>query len=183
MQLPLPYSARASGHFYSLSARPGTFRRASGSDRSSSPATGMGSRGGSALGIVAPGVWASAWGCSFVSDATPPPPALDIADDGLTALVNVNVLNSDLLLALAAVAVESIEQCRIGAGELVRLAQSFLSALEALVADHGPPVAFHRGVVGCDKLRGYHALKLVSWLDTDQRIDCRMALPPDFIRI
>jgi hypothetical protein len=112
-----------------------------------------------------------------------PPPALDIADDGLTALVNVNVLNSDLLLALAAVAVESIEQCRIGAGELVRLAQSFLSALEALVADHGPPVAFHRGVVGCDKLRGYHALKLVSWLDTDQRIDCRMALPPDFIRI
>jgi hypothetical protein len=49
------------------------------------------------------------------------PPALDIADDGLAALVNVNMLDRDLLLALAAVPVERIEQYRIGAGELVGL--------------------------------------------------------------
>src|SRR5262249_19323023 len=48
------------------------------------------------------------------------PPALDVADDGLTALVDVDVLHRDLLLAFAAVAIERIEQSRIGAGELVR---------------------------------------------------------------
>ena len=36
----------------------------------------------------------------------PSPPALDIADDGLTALVDVDVLHRDLLLAFAAVAIE-----------------------------------------------------------------------------
>jgi hypothetical protein len=46
------------------------------------------------------------------------PPALDVADDGLTALVD--VLHRDLLLAFAAVAIERIEQSRRGAGELVR---------------------------------------------------------------
>ena len=34
------------------------------------------------------------------------PPALDVADDGLTALVDVDVLHRDLLLAFAAVAIE-----------------------------------------------------------------------------
>jgi hypothetical protein len=38
------------------------FRRASGIDRSSSRATGMGSRGVSALGIAVLGACASAWG-------------------------------------------------------------------------------------------------------------------------
>ena len=46
------------------------------------------------------------------------PPALDVADDGLTALVDVDVLHRDLLPAFAAVAIERIEQSRIGAGEL-----------------------------------------------------------------
>ena len=48
------------------------------------------------------------------------PPAVDVADDGLTALVDVDVLHRDLLLAFAAVATERIEQSRIGARELVR---------------------------------------------------------------
>jgi hypothetical protein len=38
---------------------------------------------------------ARAWGCSFAFGANPPPPALDIADDGLAAFVNVNVLRED----------------------------------------------------------------------------------------
>src|SRR5262245_12561039 len=111
------------------------------------------------------------------------PPALDIADDGLTALVDVDVLHRDLLLAFAAVAIERIEQSRIGAGELVGLAQSFPSALEGLVADHGPPVAFHRRVMECDKLGSDHALRVHPWLDAHQRIDRRMAFPPDFFRV
>src|SRR5262245_438634 len=113
----------------------------------------------------------------------PSPPALDVADDGLTALVDVDMLHRDLLLALAAVPVEGIEQSRVGAGELVRLAQSFPSALEGLVADHGPPVAFHRRVMACDKLRRDHAFEFIPWLDAYQRIDRRMALPPDFFRV
>ena len=38
------------------------------------------------------------------------PRILDVADDGLPALVDVDVLNRDLLLALSAVAVEAFDQ-------------------------------------------------------------------------
>ena len=93
------------------------------------------------------------------------------------------MLDGDLLLTFTTVTIERVEQRGIGAGELVRLAQSFPLSLEGLVADHGPPVAFHRRVVACDKLRRHHAFKLVSWLDADQRIDRRMAYPPDFFRV
>jgi len=48
-------------------------RRAFDSDRFSSQATGMGCRGASAPGIVAPGAWVSARGCSFAFDANRPP--------------------------------------------------------------------------------------------------------------
>jgi hypothetical protein len=58
------------------------------------------------------------------------PPALDVADDGLAALVNVNMLDRDLLLTLAAVPVERIEQDRIAAREFVRLAQGFSFSLD-----------------------------------------------------
>ena len=49
----------------------------------------------------------------------PAPGALDHPDHRLTALVDVDVLHRDLLLAFAAVAIERIEQSRIGAGEFV----------------------------------------------------------------
>jgi hypothetical protein len=65
------------------------------------------------------------------------PPALDIADDGLAALVNVNMLDRDLLLTLAAVPVERIEQDRIAAREFVCLAQGFAPALERLFRELG----------------------------------------------
>ena len=61
--------------------------------------------------------------------------------------------------------------------------QSFPSALEGLVANHGSPVAFHRRVMACDKLRRDHAFEFIPWLDAHQRIDRRMAFPPDFFRV
>ena len=79
------------------------------------------------------------------------------------------MLHRDLLLALAAVAIERFEQRRIGARELVRLGEVLAPALEGLLADHGAPVAFHRGVVGGDQLRRHHAFQLVLRPDADQR--------------
>jgi hypothetical protein len=65
----------------------------------------MGSRGGSALRIVAPGAWASAWVDPLTSGRTLPL-GLDIADDGLATGIDVDMLDRDLLLDLAAVAVQ-----------------------------------------------------------------------------
>jgi len=53
-------------------------------------------------------------------------------DDSLTAGIDVDVLDRDLLLALAAVAIERIKQEGIGAAELVRLAQVPSALLERL---------------------------------------------------
>ena len=67
------------------------------------------------------------------------PPALDVADDGLTALGDVDVLHRDLLLAFAAVAIERMyDQSRIGAGELVRRLGKFaeLRGLWPVVGSH-----------------------------------------------
>jgi hypothetical protein len=96
----------------------------------------------------------------------PPPGALDIADDGVTALVDVDVLHRDLLLAFATVPIKSIEQCRVGAGESVCLVQSFPSALEGLLAEHGASIAIHRSVVA-SQLRSHHAFEFISWFDSD----------------
>jgi hypothetical protein len=63
------------------------------------------------------------------------------------------------------------------------LAQALTPASECLFADHSAPVALHRGVVGGNELCRDHAFKLVSRLDADQGIDCRMALAPDFLRV
>ena len=61
-----------------------------------------------------------------------------------------DVLNRDLLLTLATVAIERVDQQSIGAGELVRLVEIFATALERLFVDHGASVAFHRSIVGRD---------------------------------
>jgi hypothetical protein len=65
--------------------------------------------------------------------------------------MDVDALHRDLLLALATVAIERFKQRGIGAGKLVRLGEALPSALEGLFADHGAPVALHRGVVGGDQ--------------------------------
>ena len=91
--------------------RPGTFRRASGIGRSASRATGTGSRVASALGIAAAWCMGNALhGVVPLISMRPHPPGLDVADDGLAAFVDVDVLDRDLLLALAAVAIEGFEQ-------------------------------------------------------------------------
>jgi hypothetical protein len=83
--------------------------------------------------------------------------------------MDVDVLHRDLLLALAAMAVKPIEQQRIAAGELVRLAQVLAATLESLFAEHGAPVAFHGGVVCGDELRRDHALDFVFRANSDER--------------
>src|SRR5262249_44815346 len=89
--------------------------------------------------------------------------------DGLSTGMHMDMFHRDLLLALAAVAVERIEQRSIGAGELVRLAKILLSALECLLAKHGAPVAFHCGVVGGEELGRHHALDFVFRPDASER--------------
>ena len=53
----------------------------------------------------------------------------------------------DLEPALAALAVERVEQGRPGARQLGRLVQVVTPSLEGLLAEHGATVAFHRRVV------------------------------------
>lgn len=49
----------------------------------------------------------------------PHPPVGDVADDGLAAVVNMDVLDGDLLLALAAVSLERLDLGGEGAGQFV----------------------------------------------------------------
>ena len=170
-QLLPPNNFRASRRSYSPSARPVRFRRASGSGRSASPATGTGSRVVSVLGIVVPGACASCMGLILSFRCEPSPPALDVADDGLAAFVDVDVLDRDFLRAFAAVAIEGFQQRRVCPRELVRLVEILAPALERLFADHGAPVALHRCVVAGDELRGDHPLEFVARRDADQNID------------
>jgi hypothetical protein len=79
----------------------------------------------------------------------------------LAAGVDVDVLDRDLLLALAAVSIEGLHQRGVGARELVRLVQVLLASLERLIPMHGAPIAFHRGVVCREQLGSDHPLDLV----------------------
>jgi hypothetical protein len=63
------------------------------------PATGRASRNKSGLRIGATGSW----------EIVTPTPGVDGADNGLSAFVDMYVLNSHLLLAFAAVAIERVE--------------------------------------------------------------------------
>lgn len=48
--------------------------------------------------------------------------------------------------------IERVQQHRIGAGQLIGLAQVLAPAFERLLVDHRPSVAFHRGIVRGDEL-------------------------------
>jgi hypothetical protein len=76
----------------------------------------------------------------------PSPWRLDYTNDGLTAGMHVHVLDGDLLLALAAVPIQRVEQHREGAGELASLIQVFMPQA-GRVAVQGDRVAVHRGIV------------------------------------
>jgi hypothetical protein len=93
----------------------------------------------------------------------PRPPVADSADDGLSAFVNVNVLDRDLLCALAAVAIEGLQQRCVCPRQLVRLAEVFSSSFKRLLANHGAPVTFHGGAVtGDDARRSFETYSLVA---------------------
>jgi hypothetical protein len=61
------------------------------------------------------------------------------------------VLDSDLLLTFPAMAVEGLDQGRIGARQLVGLGKVLPSPLERLFANHGAAIALHCGVMGVAK--------------------------------
>lgn len=61
---------------------------------------------------------ACSWASSSFFGCTPTP-GLDIANNGLAALVDVNVFHCDFLLSLAPVLVEGFHGQRIGPGELI----------------------------------------------------------------
>ena len=71
------------------------------------------------------------------------------------------MLHRDLLLAFAAMTVESIEQQSVRPGELVGLTQGLTMAFERLLLDHRPPVTLHGRVVGTEELSCEHRFKLV----------------------
>src|SRR5262245_33080840 len=95
--------------------------------------------------------------------------SLDRPDDGLPARMDMDMLDGHLLLALTAMVVEGVEQRGPRAGELVRLIEALAPALEGLLAEHGPAVTFHRGVVGGDQLCRHHCFQLLLGGDADQR--------------
>ena len=114
--------------------------------------------------------------------AIPTPRRADDADDRLSASMDMDMLHRDLLLALAAMAVEGFEQGGIGAGQLVGLGKVLATPFEGLFAEHGAPVAFHRGVVGGDQLRRHHAFEFVPRPDPDQRGNRGAQLLVAFVR-
>jgi hypothetical protein len=100
----------------------------------------------------------------FLQFSTASIPRGDGAYDRPPALVNVNVLNFNVLLTLAAVTVEGFGQRCEGPGELVRLVQVLASSFEGLLSNHRTPVTLHGGVMDRDQLPDQHSLVLVSRL-------------------
>jgi hypothetical protein len=94
-----------------------------------------------------------------------PTSRLHSADNGLPAGMNMDVLDRDLLLALAPVAVQGFEKSAVCSGELVRLGEVLLTALKRLLGEHRAAVALHRGAMGCHELAREHAFQLVLGCD------------------
>jgi hypothetical protein len=74
----------------------------------------------------------------------PSPGGLNYTDHSLPAGMHVDVLYDDLLLPLATVSVERVEQHCEGARELAGLVQVFTLGM-GIFFSQGEPEAFHRG--------------------------------------
>jgi hypothetical protein len=122
-------------------------------------------------------------GLLLTFDRHPTPGVLNVADDRLPAGVDVDVLDGDLLLAVAPVPVQGLKQGGVGAAKFVRLGQALAPALDRLLADHGAPVAFHRGSMAREELSGQHAFQLVAGLDPDQAGQRGPLVPVFLIRV
>lgn len=86
---------------------------------------------------------------------------LDVANHSLSSRVNMDMLDCHLLLALATMLVQCIEQCGIRAGQLIGLIEGLTRAFEGLLFQHGSAVTFHASVISSDQLRRHHAFKFI----------------------
>jgi hypothetical protein len=84
--------------------------------------------------------------------------------------MHVHMLDCDLLLAFAAMAIERVEQQGIRPRELVCLIEILLPALESLLGKHTASIGFHRSVVTRHQLGGDHALQFVFRAYADQSL-------------
>ena len=105
-----------------------------------------------------------------------PTPRGDSTYDRLSTGMDVDVLDGDALLTLAAVTVEGFGQSRIGPGQFVRLVQGLAPTFEGLITNHRAPVALHGGVMARDLLRDQHSLERVVRLHVRHSGNCRVAL-------
>ena len=106
-----------------------------------------------------------------------PTPLGHSADDRLAASLHGDVLDPDHLLALAAVAAQAFEQRHVGPRQPAGGAQVDLPALDGLLRQHGPAMAFEaRGVAG-DHLADQHAFQFVLRAGADQGSGRRQELP------
>jgi Polymer-forming cytoskeletal len=101
-----------------------------------------------------------------------PSPWGNVADDGLTALVHMNVLDGNLLLSLAAMPVQRFQQCCICPRQFVCLIELLPPAFEWLLRKHRAPITLHCRVVAGDKLRCDHSLALIPRGQADQGVYC-----------
>lgn len=88
-------------------------------------------------------------------------PSLDLAYDRLPARLDMDVLNSDLLLALSTMLVECLQLPRIDSEQFLRVLQFHIAALRREASKHRPSKAFHGGAMRCNQLHREHSLNLV----------------------
>ena len=94
-------------------------------------------------------------------------PRSDSTYDRLSTGMDVDVLDGDALLTLAAVTVEGFGQSRVGPAKLICLVQVLAPTFKGLLAKHRTPVALHGGVMGRDQLADQHSLELVARFHAD----------------
>ncbi|WP_317134936.1 MULTISPECIES: hypothetical protein [Halocynthiibacter] len=95
------------------------------------------------------------------------PPASGVFDDaydGLTACVNMDVLDGYFLLALAAMFVPNLDQSREVAGQLGGLIECRTRTLKRLVCLTCTTIELHCRVMRSNQLRIHHGFKFVFWL-------------------
>ena len=100
----------------------------------------------------------------------------DGTDNRLSAGVNMDMLDYDALLTLAAPTIEGFAQSSKRPREFARLVQGFAPTMEVLPVNCGTPVAFHRGVMDRNQLRADHSLQCVSRLHRGHRGERRADL-------
>jgi hypothetical protein len=103
--------------------------------------------------------------------------------DRLGTGMDMDVLDGDALLTLAAVTVEGFGQSHVGSRELGRLFQVLMPTVESLLPKHRTPVTLHGGVMARDQLRDQHSLDLVARLYANNSGERRLCLTLPLIEI